>query len=113
MSEQETFRSLGQPASRLALSGADLPDEVSCQGQNVIETLAQWGDEDGKDREAVEQVLPETFAFHFLVEGSVRCCNDPDIDALRPRSADRQQLTFLEDAKQLGLQGRAGLAHLV
>ena len=63
--------------------------------------------------EPVEQILAELAVGDALLEIGVGRGDDADVDALRPRVADRQHLALLEEPQQLRLHVERQVADLV
>src|SRR5690606_32834884 len=81
--------------------------------RHVAPPLAQGRNVDGKDVEPVVEILAKCPVAHRLAQVAIGRGNDADIHLLRPGGADRLELSFLEDAKQLGLELQRQLADLV
>ena len=73
---------------------------------DVLRPLAERGNADREDADAVEEVFAEEALGDELVEGPVRRRDDPDVDLDRDRAADPVERALLEHAQELGLRGR-------
>ena len=65
------------------------------------------------DVEAEEEVLAEAAGLHVVFEVAVRRRDDAHVGLARARLAQPLELTFLQEAQQLGLQAGGQLADLV
>ena len=70
--------------------------------QDVCQTLAERGQCDGYDAEAVVEILAETAVLHGLLKIPVRRGDDADIHRYR-LATDRRDHALLQRAQQLGL----------
>ncbi len=100
----------GQAASLLL---AEAADEEARQIGNVLATLAQRGQRNGHDVEAVVKVFAEIAGVDRRFEIAVGGGDDAHINLDRPAAADALEFTFLQHAQHLGLEGRRDLADLV
>ena len=82
------------------------------QGQ-VFEPVPQWGQAQGDDIQAVEQVFPESSVLHLLLQIPVGGRHDAHVHGDGGGAADAADLPFLEHAQELGLHLRGQLAHVV
>src|SRR5262245_21775876 len=98
-------------------------EEVIHQEGDVVTTVTERRKFDGNDVETIEQVGAEASLGDFTLEVRVGGGHQPAVDLDRLRSADGDDLAFLQRAQQLDLRGvrhvanlvqeeRAGLGHL-
>ena len=80
---------------------------------NVVATLRQRGQPQRKHRQPVKQIGAKPSGRDFARQIAIGARDDPHIDRLRPRRADRQHLAFLDCTEQLGLQRQRQLGDLV
>ena len=88
-------------------------DEVAGEQRDVFAPLAQGGQLEGDDVEAVVQVLTKGPGLDGLLQVPVRRRDDAHVNADGARAADALELALLQDAQQLRLHGRRHLADLV
>ena len=79
------------------------------QRSNIFLSFTQGWDLYRKDTETVEEVLPEASGLDFLEEIPIGRRNDADIDLARPGIPNALELTFLQNAQELGLQSKRDL----
>ena len=113
VSEERLLRVAGDPGRGTAQLGADLLEECSREGQDVLRALAQRRDPDLEDGEPVVEIFAERAACHGRSQVAVGSGDDADVGLQGPRPAEPLELALLEDAKELGLDRRARLADLV
>ena len=87
--------------------------EVARQREDVLRPLAQGGQAQIDDVQAIEQVFAERAALDGFGQVAVRGGDDADVDLDRLGAADAVDLAFLDGAQQLGLQARIHLADFV
>ena len=61
--------------------------------------FSQWRHFHGKDIEPVEEIGPKSTASHRLLEVTIGCRDDPDIDFDGLAAADPLELPFLKHAQ--------------
>ena len=83
------------------------------QGIDVVDSLAQRRDLDGKDPDAVIEVLAEEILGDELLERAVGGRDDPDVRGDDGRAANPVEGLLLQDSQELSLGGRRELADLV
>ena len=88
-------------------------EEVAGEDGDVFEALAQGGEADGDDVEAVEEVFAELAGADGLAEVAVGGGDDADVGADGGAAADGGELAFLEDAEEPGLGFGGHVADLV
>ena len=81
--------------------------------RDLLAPIAQRRHVDPDHAQAVEQVLAELSVSHALLEIGVGRGHHADVDPLRTRIADRQNLTLLEESQQFGLHVEGQVADLV
>src|SRR5690606_8633220 len=67
-------------ALRGSLRLVEIGEEITCQELDVSAALSQRGDLDGKDAEAVEQVLAELVVLDRFLRVAVRGREEPHVD---------------------------------
>ena len=90
-----------------------LVEEMVDQEWNVFQALAQRGNFDRDDVEAVEEVLAEAACYHGVGENDVGRGDDAAIGLDRVGSTHAFESSVLEDAKQLGLHSERHFADFV
>ena len=75
--------------------------------------VAEGGEDDGEDGEAVEQVVAEAAGGDHRGEVAVGGGDPPDVGADGLAAADAFEAALLHDAQELGLEGGGELADLV
>src|SRR5438132_886323 len=93
-------------------AGEALHEETDQRG-NVLGSLAQRRDVDGKDVQAVVEVFAEALLLDQPSEVAVRRGDQADVDLDRPGAADTLELLLLEDPEELRLELEGDLADLV
>ena len=81
--------------------------------RNVLGSLTQRGDVDGKDVQAIVEIVAEALLLHQPGEVAVRRRDDADVHLDRARTAEALELLLLQDPQELWLQLERQLAHLV
>ena len=87
--------------------------KVAHQERQVALPFPKGRNMDRNDIQPVVQVFPEGAFAHHLLEVPVGGGDEANIDGDRFRVANRGDHHLLEDAQQLGLNGRADVGHLV
>jgi hypothetical protein len=90
-----------------------LVDEVLDQERDVLATLAERGENEARDVEAVVEVEAEALVGDRLLQILVRRRDDPHVDRHGLVVAEAADLAFLDRAQQLRLEGRLRLRDLV
>src|SRR5439155_1150727 len=72
--------------------------------RNILETLAERGNLDGKNVQAVIQIVAEGALSHKLRKIDVGGGHDANVHALRAIAAEAFEFLLLKDAQQLGLK---------
>ena len=80
---------------------------------NLLAPIAQRRHVDPDHAQAVEEILAELAVGHALLEVGVGRRDDADVDALRARVADRQDLALLEKPQQFRLDVERQVADFV
>ena len=83
------------------------------QRRDVVAAFAQRRQLDRDDVESVEEILLELPVRDQLPQVAVGGGDHPDVDLFGALGAERLELALLQDAQQLGLQGRAHRADFV
>jgi hypothetical protein len=91
----------------------EAPAEGFREEENIISTFSQSRKPNGKDVQAIKQVLTEASVGNFVLQAAVGRGDDTHVHLLCSRPSQRFELTFLQHAKQLGLQIERELANLV
>ena len=63
--------------------------------------------------QTIIEILPEATCFNFLLEDSIGCSHNPNINLERLGSAKALELPLLQDSQELDLNRRTHLAHFV
>ena len=92
---------------------ADLGGKMLDQRGNIFATLAQRRQAQGKDEDAVEQVLPEFSVAHERLEIVMSGDDHPHIHGNRAVAADALDFTLLKHAQQFRLHGERHVADLI
>jgi hypothetical protein len=74
-------------------------EEVEYQDFDVLGAVAEGGDVEGEDPEAIEEVGSEALGFDFALQVSVGGGHDPDVDASLLPPAEGAHGSFLKDAQ--------------
>ena len=98
---------------RPAFPVTDFLQEKFRQRLNVLRPLAQRGEVDLNDVDAVIQVFSETPFFDEGRQVLVRGANDPNIDVVRFGAAHRKDGLIVHGAQQLGLHGHIHVADFI
>src|SRR5262249_43495602 len=110
----EQLRALHADATELPSSSRrESIDEVLDQEWDVLAPFTQGWDADGKDVQAIEQVLPETPLRDLRLQISVRGTDDTNVGRQGLAAPDSLELLFLEHTEQLGLRLDGKLGDLV
>ena len=72
--------------------------------RNICDPLAQRWNRHRHNGEPVVKVLPEVSFLHLLPQIAVRCRQHADIDISRNRRANAGDLSFRQNAQELGLR---------
>ncbi len=88
-------------------------DEAVGEGTDVVGAVAEGGELDDDDVEAVEEVLAEGAVGDGGMEVAVGGGDEADIDLEGLRAADAHDFAVFEDAEELDLDGGGGVADLV
>src|SRR5207253_2170385 len=87
--------------------------ERARQEQDVLLALAEGREADDVLVQTSEEVAAELPLLHVLIEIAMRRADDADVDALRRRRAEREDLARLEHAEELCLRVERHVADLV
>ena len=99
--------------ARLAEPLGGFAEEERAQVRDLLAAIAQRRHVDADHAQAVEQILAELAVGDALLEIGVGRGDDPDVDPLRARVADRQHLALLEEPQQLRLHVERQVADFV
>jgi hypothetical protein len=80
------------------------PDEMQDQRRDILGPLSQRWDQDGKDVEAIEQILAEVAGSDLLFQIAVGGGDEAQVDADGAGSSHALELQILEDPQELRLQ---------
>src|SRR5690606_31303244 len=83
------------------------------QVEDVLTPLAQRGEFNAHDIDAIIKIAPELLSLNVGFNGSIGSGDDPHIHRNLLRRPDRTHLSFLEYAQELHLQRERELADLV
>ena len=103
----------GDAAPIAVVAGGEDAEEVVDEHGQVVEALAERGDADLDDVEAVVEILAEEAGLDHGREIAVGGGDDPGVDRLLARAADGAHHLLLEHAEQAGLHLLRHLADLV
>ena len=98
---------------RLLVAGGELLQEVVAEERDVVGALAQGRDADDDRVDAVEEVLAEGAGGDAGLEVLVGRGDQAEVHRGRPAAADALDFVGLEDAQELGLDGRRQRPDLV
>ena len=104
---------LGEFEWRAVFLVGDALQEILGEEANVLHTLAERGDVNADDVEAVEEILAERFFGNLVLEVLIGGADDPDIGMEGLVAAYAGEFTFLEDAKDFALDLEGHFADLV
>src|SRR5437870_8822185 len=110
---QQLLGVAAQPRLPLAHPLAQAADELLGEEHHVLAALAQRRQVNGKDAEAVVEILAELAARHGVGEVPVGGDDEAEVGLERRGAADALELALLEDTEKFGLDGRREFAHLV
>src|SRR5882762_7676603 len=110
---QARHRFRGDPLDGFFHRLTEALEKVAREEWNVVPAVAQGGHLYGNHAEAIIEVLAEAAFRNLLFELLVRSGNDADIHIRFFRTADRANLSFLQDTIQLHLHGQAHISDLV
>ncbi len=102
-----------EAADVLVLLAGAARQEVLREGADVFAAIAEGGNLDANDVEAVVEVLTEGPGADLLLDVPVGRRQDAHVDGDLVARPDAAHLAFLEDAKQLHLERRGQLTDLV
>jgi hypothetical protein len=111
-----TQRRIG--SGRQAQSGATgasavIGKEMTRQRSDILASLPQRRNQQGKDVQAIEQVLTKVTPGHGVGHVAIGSGDDADIEDHRLLAADPLDFALLQDAQQLGLQAERHFGDLV
>ena len=110
----EQIQGIGRQAvHRLALGCRQFGDEMFRQGRDIIQAVPQGRDLNGKDVQAVKQILAKFPFADLSLQLAVGGGDQADVHLYRLGGADRVNLALLQGAQQLDLHVLAQLANLV
>ena len=104
---------LGRQIHRAAVLGVEPSPEGLSQDRDGLKTLAQRGDMDLEDIEAIVQILAELTVVDRRLEISIGRRNDANIGSNRLPTPDARELKILENMEQLRLKRRGHFPDLV
>src|SRR5262245_39313647 len=87
----------------LAEAFTRVAQEERAQVRNLLPAIPERRHLNPDHAEAIVEILSKLSLGHALFEVRVGGGEDADVDGLRPRIADRHDLTLLQEAQQLGL----------
>ncbi len=109
---QQTNRAVAH-LERSALTPGDACVEELSQLRQVFQPVPQRRHEDRHDVEPIVEVFAELARFDLFFQVAIGRGDEADIDRQRLGAADALELSFLQDAQQLGLKRRGNLADLI
>ncbi len=92
---------------------AGVGQQFAGDGNEIAAAFTQRRQSKGYSGEPVVEVATESPVADVGLQVTVRCGDHSHIDAHRRAGADRAKLAFLQNAQQLDLEGRRGVADLV
>src|ERR1051326_2679858 len=111
--EEQAFCLAAEGAERYAVGFRVFAAEVTREREDVFRPLAQRGQPQIDDVQAIEQVLAESAALGGIGKIAVRGREDADINLDRPSTADAIDLALLDSAQQFGLKPRIHFADFI
>ena len=102
----------GDAVHLLLLLGGEFPEEMIDEQRDVVGPFPERRQKNGKYRQPVIEVLPESPLADVLRQVLIGGGNDADVDFLEA-AADGLDFVGLERAQDLGLQRQPQLSHLV
>ena len=87
--------------------------EELTQGGDILAPVAQRGQADRNDVEAIVQIVAKSAGLDFVLERLIGGGNDARVHANGAALSDTLEFAFLQDAQQLHLHGRARVGDLV
>src|SRR5206468_11183215 len=93
--------------------GSELGEEMTDEHRDLLAPLAQRGDPDLEDVQAVVQIFPELMGLHRGLEVTVGGRDEPHVGANDLLPTDAGEFAVLQDVQQLGLELQRDLADLV
>ena len=108
----ETFKRLRREAP-LANLGLHLAKEVLRQEADVVGTDAQGWDLDHQAMDSIVEVRAEATLVHHRTQISVRCANQPNVDAAGCFTANAPDMPSFQHAKEPSLQARRQLCDFI
>src|SRR5262245_35027175 len=88
-------------------------DEMPDQRRDVVRSLTQRWQTNGKYIQPVEQILAEGARLNHGAQVAIGCGDEPDVDAVRRGRTDTLYLPLLDRAQQLGLHVQRQFADFV
>src|SRR5215472_4017365 len=88
-------------------------DEVAHEQRNILPTLAQRREMNGKNIQPIVKVLAEFVRVHHFRKIPIRGSDQANIDLPGTSAPQTLEFLFLKDSQQLGLQAQGKIAHLV
>src|ERR1700675_1187932 len=83
------------------------------QGWNVFAALPQWWQKDGEHIQTIVEVTAKFASLHHFRQVPIRSSHQPHVHLVSPSATQALELLFLQYTKQLGLQRRWNITHLV
>ena len=110
---QQLQRFLVDRVEALSRPGGVALHEVLDEGQEVVCPFPERWHVDGKDIEAIEQVLAETSIGHGGGQITVGRRDDSNVDADRLRTSDPLELALLQHSQERQLQVEREFTHFI
>ncbi len=95
------------------VAGAEIFEEVECQGADVLRALAQGGNAHRDDGDAVVEIFAELALGDHGLEVAVGGGDDAHGDADGLLAADAVEFAFLQNAQEFGLGAGMEVAHFI
>ncbi len=106
-------RSIGESFTGLVIFGTKAVEKVMSEGKDVFDSLAQRGDVERDDIEAVEEIFTENFRFNGFLHVPVGSGEKADIHLDRAGTADPFKFLFLDGAEEFRLEHEGDFSHFV
>jgi hypothetical protein len=92
--------------------GNPLQDEL-CQRRNVFRSISQRWNPDADHVNAIVEILTESTASYFSLEGAMRPKYEPDVDIALPSLANAPYLAALDKPQQSHMHRRGHVANFI
>src|SRR5438270_13870386 len=113
IAKQDFPSSLAEFAGFFAIGRAELPQKVVRQRGNIFSAIAQRGNVEGNDIQAIKKVLPECPAGDFLFKVLISRGDDAHVNVRSDVGAYAFETLLLQDAEHFRLRAQAHIADLI